>query len=565
MAITLKKLSSLEKVFLNQEPSVSCTLVNSILKNETFSFQIAYYCENHEVDTYSHIKVVAENNFGGCVRIRSVGNVPSELPSYPNCEKDDYITTRPGLFPDPLFELVDNEVRVVLGQWRCIWVDFKPSKKIDAGVYNICIKFSTSEGVELGCVENSIEVINEALPKQELIHTEWFHYDCIGTQYGVEMLSEQHWVLIERYLRTAVDHGMNMILTPIFTPPLDTKVGGERPTVQLIGVNVKNGRYTFDFKKLKRFVDLCLSLGTEHFEMSHLFSQWGAVAAPKIMATIDGVEQRIFGWETKADGPEYSSFLECFLKELTEKLEEWGISNRCWFHVSDEPNLTQVDSYSAAKKIVEKQLKGFNMLDALSDFDFYEKGLVKTPIPATNEIEPFLKANVKGLWTYYCCGQYLKVSNRFFAMPSRRNRVIATQLYKYDIAGFLQWGYNFWYTQYSLKSINPYYITDAGCAFPSGDAFMVYPGEDGYPVESIRLMVFSEALYDLRAMKLLESLTSKEYVMNIIEEDGKNNITFSEYPRYEQYITDMRNRINANIKSRLNAYEMNSCQTKLIG
>jgi len=136
-------------------------------------------------------------------------------------------------------------------------------------------------------------------------------------------------------------------------------------------------------------------------------------------------------------------------------------------------------------------------------------------------------------------------------MPSRRNRIIATQFYKFNIAGFLQWGFNFWFSQYSIRKINPYAVTDAGNAFPSGDAFMVYPGEDGYPVESIRLKVFREALFDLRAMKLLESLTSREFVMGIIEEGLDKPISFSVYPRNEQYITSMRNRINKEIKDRL--------------
>ncbi len=551
MAITLKKLSSLEKVFLNQEPLPKSTLVGSILKNERFSFQIAYYIEEHDIFKYPYIKVLAENDFGGCVRIRAVGNVPSEFPAYSGSENDDYITTKPGLFPDPLFALTDHQIKSVTGQWRSLWVDFTPDENIATGIYYITVKFMIGDGKEIGRAEHCLEVLDALLPKQELIHTEWFHYDCLGTHYGVEMLGEQHWVLIERYLKTAVEHGINMILTPLFTPPLDTQVGGERPTVQLVGVTVENGQYSFNFTKLKRFMDLCLRTGVQYFEMSHLFTQWGAVAAPKIMADLDGTEKRIFGWETDAAGPEYKHFLDCFLKELVASLKNWGLSEKCWFHVSDEPSIAHLESYRTAKQTMEKHLKDFNMMDALSDFDFYEKGLVKTPIPANDHIEPFIGAGIKGLWTYYCCGQNKKVSNRFFSMPSRRNRIIAPQLYKYDIGGFLQWGYNFWYTQYSIKSINPYYVTDAGCAFPSGDAFMVYPGEDGYPVESIRLKVFSEALYDLRAMKLLESLTSKEFVMRIIEEGGGKGMTFSEYPRNEQYIINMRNRINEEIKIRL--------------
>lgn len=549
--IKVKKLSSLDKVFLNEEPKESCNIVDAIFKNETLSFQIAYYYEDiGNPGPPATIKVVVEDNFESCIRLRSVGNVPSEMPAYSTAD-EDYITTRPGLFPDPLYDMPDGVIKLVPFQWRSIWVDFDPEGRLSDGDYIIDVKFIQEDGIELACVRHTLEVIDAKLPKQDLIHTEWMHYDCIGAHYGVEMLSEPHWELIERYIRTASEHGVNMILTPLFTPPLDTKPGGERPTVQLVRVKVQNGKYSFDFSALKRFVDMCLNIGMEYFEMSHLFTQWGANAAPKIIAEVDGVEKRIFGWDTEAAGPQYSNFLECFLKELTKTLKDWDIAEKCFFHVSDEPNMTQFESYKAASDLVGKCLTGFNIIDALSDFEFYEKGIIKTPIPASNHIEPFINAKVRNLWTYYCCGQYLEVSNRFMSMPGRRNRIIATQLYKYDIAGFLQWGFNFWFSQYSIKKINPYSVTDAGNAFPSGDAFLVYPGEDGYPVESIRLKVFREALFDLRAMKLLESMTSKEFVMGIIEEGLDKPITFSEYPRSEQYITNMRNRINEEIKARL--------------
>ena len=45
--------------------------------------------------------------------------------------------------------------------------------------------------------ELSVKVINEELPKQELIHTEWFYTDCIADQYGCEIFSERHWEIIE--------------------------------------------------------------------------------------------------------------------------------------------------------------------------------------------------------------------------------------------------------------------------------------------------------------------------------------------------------------------------------
>ena len=73
---------------------------------------------------------------------------------------------------------------------------------------------------------------------------------------------------------------------------------------------------------MKRWIDLCKSCGIEYFEMSHLFSQWGARYAPKVMAMVDGKEERIFGWHTPAVG-EYTVFLKLPSK-ISRKIKRMG-------------------------------------------------------------------------------------------------------------------------------------------------------------------------------------------------------------------------------------------------
>ncbi|MDO5085038.1 MAG: DUF4091 domain-containing protein, partial [Erysipelotrichaceae bacterium] len=158
-----------------------------------------------------------------------------------------------------------------------------------------------------------------------------------------------------------------------------------------------------------------------------------------------------------------------------------------------------------AKNSIKELLHDYYTMDALSTFEIYQSGIIEHPVVATDHIQPYLDNQVEGLWAYYCCSQKLKVANRFMAMPSARNRILGVQLYKYNIKGFLHWGYNFYNSQFSLEKIDPYFVTDAGEAFPSGDAFLVYPGENGQAIESIRLMVLSQAIQDLRAFQLLES------------------------------------------------------------
>jgi hypothetical protein len=269
------------------------------------------------------------------------------------------------------------------------------------------------------------------------------------------------------------------------------------------------------------------------------------------MATVDGEYKRIFGWDTDACGEDYKNFLNAFIPALIDFLKSKNNADkRCFFHISDEPNMTNIEQYAASRAVVSDLLDGYPIIDALSDYDFYEKGIVPKPVPSNDHIEKFIENKVEGLWTYYCCGQTDRVSNRFIAMPSARNRILGTQLYKYNIEGFLQWGYNFYKTQYSYDCLNPFVRTDGEYFVQSGDTFLVYPAPDGTAYESLRLVVLAAGLQDMRALKLCESLCGREKTTQILEE-GIDPITFKEYPRSAEWLLDMRERINAAIKAKI--------------
>lgn len=211
-----------------------------------------------------------------------------------------------------------------------------------------------------------------------------------------------------------------------------------------------------------------------------------------------------------------------------------------------------MESYRAAKESLGNMLDGFHTFDALSSYEFYKHGLIDKPVPGVDEIEEFLEHGLTEMWTYYCTCQFYEVSNRFMAMPSARNRILGVQLYKYDIIGFLHWGYNFYNSQFSTEHINPYIVTDALNAFPAGDSFLVYPGENRCPEESIRAMVLYEAFTDLRALQCLEELTNKEYVLELIEGELADSLTFKNYPKSDMYLLSLRNRVNKVIDSIVN-------------
>lgn len=538
----VKLLCSLEKVFLDEEPKEDISLSKlTALKGETVSFQVAYTCD---VENGYFMRAKIKSPIADKVRLRQVVNMPCQFPAHIAID-DNYLRTNVGLYPDLLRDLEDDRVQMIAGKWHSLWVDIEISQDASIGKIPITVEFyEYKENIKKAEVTQEITIYDVVLPKQKLIHTEWFHSDCVAQAYNVEVFSESHWNILEKFISTAVKRGCNMILTPQFTPPLDTAKGHERTTVQLVDINFENDIYSFDFSNLKRWVDMCKKIGMIYFEMSHLFSQWGATNAPKIMATVQGEYKQLFGWHTIATSKEYVTFLNIYLPELIKKLKEWGIDKNTYFHLSDEPNMDHLESYTAAKNIVKDVLKDYVIMDALSHYDFYEKGLVEKPVSANDSIHDFLDHNVENMWSYYCTAQNINVSNRFFSMPSQRNRIYAVQLFKYDIEGILHWGYNFYNSMHSIHQVNPYVDTCSGGFFPGGDPFLVYPKSDGTPEESIRIMVLDEAMNDLRAFQLLASKVGKERVLEIIENGINEPITFYKYPTSKNWLICLRNTIN---------------------
>ena len=544
MEFQYKIVSSMCKVFADGENARELEDKRMTgLKGETLSYQIAYYWGGERKERGC---IAVDSPIKDRVHVRTVNLVPCEYPCH--MKRDDgYLAVDPGMYPDRLSEVPKWGFPLVSGQWRCLWIDVELDEAAEAGEYPVKVVLS-KDGETLGEAEMVCEVLDATLPKLSIPYTEWFHSDCLADYYGAEVFSDRYWEIVEAFVREAAKHRCNMLLTPVFTPPLDTAVGGERRTVQLVDVTAEEGKYSFGFENFRRWVRMALDCGIVYFEISHLFSQWGAKAAPKVMAVKDGKYQQIFGWDTDSAKEEYRDFLHQFLTALKQELKELGIEDRAYFHISDEPEKAHMESFRKAWESVAEDLEGFQVIDALSDYGFYREGLVRQPVCAVNHMEPFMAERPKRLWGYYCTAQCVDVTNRFIVQPGQRTRILGVQLYKYQLDGFLHWGYNFYNSEHSLYPIDPYRCTDAGGAFPSGDPFLVYPGKDGKPESSMRQMHMDEAMTDYCAFKALEKLVGRDKVMEYIDEE---KVAFDEFPQDEEYLIRLRRKVNQAIKDAL--------------
>ena len=547
--------SSLEKAFADTKIDDYKSLEQmSALKGERISVQFLYSYEKNDPNQafFTHRSTpVISGSLAPYANIRDVRHVPVMVTTHPAGVDDNMLRTAPGLFPDVLEPLhYGGKLSITAGVLSSTWIEIEIPKDIEAGKHTLSVALDINDG-EKSEASVAVDVINATLPDEDIYFTQWFHTDGLAQYYSVPVWSEKHWKTVENFARVAAKNGINMLLTPVFTPPLDTAVGGERLTTQLVGVTVTDGKYSFDFSLLDRWVAMCDRVGIKYLEISHFFTQWGAAHAPKIMATVDGEYKRIFGWDTEAAGEEYSAFLRQFLSEMLAHLKKSGNDKRCFFHVSDEPGLQHLENYKAAKAVIADLLDGYTIMDALSKIDFYKTGALDHPVCSSNHIEPFLEAKVPGLWTYYCVSQWKDVSNRYHSMPACRNRSIGMQMYKFNIAGFLHWGYNFYNNQFSENPINPYSVTDCDFGFPGGDSFSVYPGADGECLESMRIKVFYEALQDMKAMRLCEKYYSHDEVVAAMEEVFGEEIRFDKCTKSADMMLAIREKINSMIKARV--------------
>ena len=524
MNFSSRLVSSLEKCFLRSDITQFTELKEEkIFKNQKYSFQlVANFDDNWQVA----FKPVVEGDLAPYVTIREVVNIPAEMPTYPHCTPLPKIN-EPGLYPDLLRPLKYRGIfRLHPKQSRALWITVDPKGEI-TGEHVLKLKLYkvniTSKGltpIDEVAVEHElkIDIKDVEIPEQTLKFTQWFYADCLADYYGVDVFSDRHFEICENYARVAVEFGRNMLMVPLLTYALDTYGGGERTTTQLIDVYKDGDNYTFGYDNLDRWLDMYKRVGVKYYEISPVFSQWGADNTPKVVATVNGEKKTIFGWGTDPLSKEYNTFVRAFLGGFIAHMKERGEDHKCWYHVSDEPITEHFEQYKKVRDSIYDLVGDYETLDAISHYEFYESGLSKNPVPKTMVVHEFFDKGAKDIWTYYCGGQCTNVSNCHFAMELARVRCLGTQMFKYNTQGFLHWGYNYYNNQWSYDRIDPFAVSDAESFAASGDAYMVYPAPDGTPWESTRFRALYEGMEDMRVMQLAEKLCGKEAVVKAIED-----------------------------------------------
>jgi len=156
------------------------------------------------------------------------------------------------------------------------------------------------------------------------------------------------------------------------------------------------------------------------------------------------------------------------------------------------------------------------MIPLLSHFgekyDFYKK----------------MQAKGQEVWFYTACGPNGAYANRFLDIHLLKVRYLHWLNFKYNVPGFLEWGYNFWE---HFSPISDIYTTWSVGPLPPGDSYVVYPSPHGL-LDSMRWEAERDGIEDYELLKILQAKNPKkaeEICSSLIHGFDKYNIDVNHF------------------------------------
>jgi hypothetical protein len=484
--------SSMKRVYNRSAPG-SSELSLLAARNGKIAFQACFRNEQTETLTVE-CKVLGADDLRP--QVRYVGMVPMHhLTPNTKLSELDGVEHVPGLVPDPLWPM--TKVWVGPYESRSFWITLNVPADAKPGLRDFTVRMelpNSKKHVELPVKLDVADLVIQPRKDFPVIH--WWRGEATWDFYKTGMFEDPRWWDITRaQMEDMLAHGSDVVYVPMF---FDRRETFRRPCQLLVVDEPQPGKYTFDWSRVKQFTDMCKQIGFKEFEWSHLWIYWG-VENPVRVYKKQG-DQFVMLWDPKISGfsDTFLNFLRQFLPEFKAFLDREGILDKSYFHLSDEPGGGQhVANYKRARQILRDLAPWMKVMDALSDIEYGKQGLTDMPIPMVNAAQAYIDAKIPH-WVYYCCAPQGPWLNRFLDTPLPKVRMSGFLFYRLGAKGFLHWGFNYWHKMEREDIGDPF--NDATNAdypgIPYGDPFVIYPGPDGKPIDSIRWEVFAESLQD---------------------------------------------------------------------
>jgi hypothetical protein len=496
--LVFKAVDPLEKVFKETAFFREITPVTHVARGEHATFQWAVRSMEEYIDDLK-LEVVNLSNDGNVlsnVKVGYVGYV-SVGRNTPNHSRD---RLRPisGLYPDPILE--EESINLMANETQPIWVTIKIPKDAVPGLYEGKVKLTGNMDGDHFEIEKTIQVkvYPVTIDKTRLWVTNWYNTSERNLEYvigrsGIEPFSDEYWEFIRLLAAKMAEYRQNVaIISPLRLSEFSLD---------------ENGSYSTDFSNFDKTVEIFIEEGViGRIEGGHIGTRkagWISdfvVFAPVIEPDTTYIRKFSISSDTAR------SFYSAFIPALTKHLKEKGWEDIYMQHLMDEPIPENVETYIEVANFIDKLAPDLKIVEACHSKDVNKSVDIWVPQLDYMDIDyDFYReraAQGDEIWFYTCLNPKGEYANRFIELPLIKTRILHWINYRYDIPGYLHWGFNFW------RGGDPFDETtsiqlESGTILPGGDAWICYPG-DRKILSCVRLEAMRDGIVDYELLCMLE-------------------------------------------------------------
>ena len=389
--------------------------------------------------------------------------------------------------------------------------DTKPGKY--EGSFALVLSHLFDEEKTIGKITYSLEVSEFTMPTKadRKFEVDLWQLHCTVSKYvGIPNWSEEHFALIEEYLKPLAAMGQSNITIIASQIPWS----GQRCFLEPVKANMfqysmipvektENG-YVYDYSLMDRYIEMCFRHGIDRkIEVFGLIGNWNSPehGYGNFTEMPDAIRIRYKDTDGSYRYMKSEEDISHYIRSLQDHFIEKGwidkvrvIADEPWYYDVLRNTLEVIHKIAPEFKFKacfyeKKFYDAFQ--DIISDFCIVFHGL---PL-AYEEWKRLYREDTEHCFTcYVCCNPDLP--NIFLRSDLLETRYITAFAQYLGLKGFLRWNYAIWPADPRRDIRYP--------KWAAGDTNMVYPGADAKPELTLRYLTLCRGIEDYELLRMLE-------------------------------------------------------------
>ncbi len=408
----------------------------------------------------------------------------------------DKLYSSSGFYPDPI--ITRESMVLAASQTQPIWVTIAVPAGTPEGTYNGMAELTGNiEGKRFTTEkEVKLKVYPVTIDETSLWVTNWYstsdyNLELIFGEKDIPRFSEKYWAFIRLLASKMAEYRQNVAL---ISPLRLSEYTLDR-----------EGNYEIDFSHFDRTVEIFREEGVlGRIEGGHIGTRKGGWISDFVVFAPVIEEDTTYLKKFDISNDTARTFYRSFIPALVQHLKEKGWDRIYMQHLMDEPIPENIDTYIEIARFIKKLAPDMKIVEACHSKDL--DNTVDVWVPQLDymhqDYEFYEERTEKGdeIWFYTCLNPKGEYANRFIELPLIKTRILHWINYRYQIPGYLHWGFNFWRKDPFFESTS--IQLESGTILPGGDAWIVYPG-DSTLYSSIRLEAMRDGIVDYELLKML--------------------------------------------------------------